>query len=376
MYNINDFMQRVKNCNGLVCYGVGKRFRIFEQCFQGTEVISKVIFCVDQDETIQNTKIFLEGREVDVLPIEKIKDLKGKNIILIVTNLLYNEILIDLSKKKLLQEIEYYCFSHLYGMVLEENAMTKKIPEDCHITTEPIIPKIIHYCWFGHNPLPDKYKEWMESWHRYCPDYEIREWNEENYDISKNNYMYEAYLNRKWGFVPDYARLDIIYEYGGIYLDTDVELVQGLDDMLYQKGFAGFESKNYVNLGLGFGAVKGLPIIKNMRDVYEGQHFKNIDGSLDLTASPVYQTDFLVQKGLQLNGEYQKIDDLVIYPEKMFSGKCPYTRRVRLLPYTKSIHHFEATWADDEWKKRNKQFESEMNAYGDIGKKSGFENTK
>lgn len=361
MYDLKGFVHRIEISEGLVCYGTGKRFRTFEQCFHGTSVLDKVMFCIDKNEKLQGTGINLGNREITVFPISKLAEIQGKNIVLLITNLRYDEVVADLSEKNMLQQIDYYCFTHLHGMILEEKAMAKKIPTDCRLTEEAVIPKVIHYCWFGHNPIPDKYKKWMESWHKYCPDYEIKEWNEDNYDITKNAYMYEAYQNQKWGFVPDYARLDIIYEHGGIYLDTDVELVQNLDDMLYQKGFAGFERENSVALGLGFGAVRGLPIIGQMRDMYEGLHFVNQDGTINLIASPTYQTKLLLEKGLKLNGEYQIVDDLVIYPEKMFSGKCPYTRRVRLTSYTKSIHQYEASWTDDEWRRRNEQFEAEMN---------------
>lgn len=361
MYSVEDFICRIEKSDGLVCYGTGKRFRTFEQCFRGTHVLDKVMFCIDANENLHGTKTSLDNREVTIYSIGKLAEIKDKNIVLLITNLRYDEVIKDLTQKNLLCHIDYYCFTHLHGMLLEEKAMAKKIPSDCRLTQEAVIPKVIHYCWFGHNPIPDKYQKWMESWHKYCPDYEIKEWNEDNYDITKNPYMYEAYQNQKWGFVPDFARLDIIYEHGGIYLDTDVELVQNLDDMLYQKGFAGFERENSVALGLGFGAAKGLPIIGQMRDAYNDIHFVNLDGSINLIASPTYQTQFLLERGLKPNGEYQIVDDLVIYPEKMFSGKCPYTRRVRLTPYTKSIHQYEASWTDDEWRRRNEQFEAEMN---------------
>ena len=127
-----------------------------------------------------------------------------------------------------------------------------------------MIPKIIHYCWFGGNEIPENDKKCIESWKKYCPDYKIIRWDESNYDYKKNSYMREAYEAKKWGFVPDYARLDIIYNYGGIYLDTDVELLKSLDEILDCEGFFGFESENLVNLGLGFGAVKGNEIIRDM----------------------------------------------------------------------------------------------------------------
>ena len=237
--------------------------------------------------------------------------------------------------------------------------MKKEIPENLRLFKEPIIPKVIHYCWFGHNPIPDKYKVWMESWHKFCPDYEIKEWNESNYDITKNKYMMQAYENKKWGFVPDYARLDIIYTHGGIYLDTDVEIVASFDELLYQKGFAGFESEQFVALGLGFGAVKGLPIIKEMMDYYDNQEFVNEDGSLNLIASPRLQTGILMEHGLQANGEYQIIDGMTIFPEKMFCGKSVLSRMIMLKPYTRSIHYFDASWQDEnsKGKIRNRQIE-------------------
>ena len=123
----------------------------------------------------------------------------------------------------------------------------------------------------------------MESWNRFCPDYEIKEWNETNYDISKNKYMLQAYESKKWGFVPDYARLDIIYEHGGVYLDTDIELVANIDDFLYQKGFICFESETRINCGMGFGAIKGLEIIWKMREDYDKRVFRKENGELDLT---------------------------------------------------------------------------------------------
>ena len=202
----------------------------------------------------------------------------------------------------------------------------------------------------------------MESWHKYCPDYEIVEWNESNYDVTKNAYMYEAYQCKKWGFVPDYARLDIIYNHGGIYLDTDVELVQNLDDLLYQDAYFGFEREENVNLGLGFGAVAKSNILLQMKEYYENHYFIKENGEMDLTASPVIQTDILQKTGLRMDGEYQRFGNVSIYPEKVLSGKCPYTRRVRLTPYTRSIHHFEATWTDEEFQERNKRFEREMNS--------------
>lgn len=360
MYTLDEFMTAVDQSDGVVCYGIGKRFHMFLCEFEGTSIIEKIRFCIDA--YAKDNMIKIENRLIEVQRISSLQTVRDNNYVLVITNLRYDQVVDDLKNKDLLQGIQVFCFTHLYGMLLEERAMNKWVPANLRITKEQRIPKVIHYCWFGGNPIPDKYKKWMESWHKYCPDYEIVEWNESNYDVTKNAYMYEAYQCKKWGFVPDYARLDIIYNHGGIYLDTDVELVQNLDDLLYQDAYFGFEREENVNLGLGFGAVAKSNILLQMKEYYENHYFIKENGEMDLTASPVIQTDILQKTGLRMDGEYQRFGNVSIYPEKVLSGKCPYTRRVRLTPYTRSIHHFEATWTDEEFQERNKRFEREMNS--------------
>jgi hypothetical protein len=215
-----------------------------------------------------------------------------------------------------------------------------------------MIPKIIHYCWFGGTEIPDHDKKCIESWKKYCPDYEIKRWDESNYDFNKNQYMKEAYELKKWGFVPDYARLDIIYEYGGIYLDTDVELIRNIDDLLKNKAFMGFETNSeFVNPGLGFGAEKGFPLLKEIRDViYGSRKFKREDGSCDTTPSPRFNTEFLQEKGLELNNKMQIIQNLKIYPDDYFCPIDAHSSILQTTEHTYSIHHFHASWLTKEEK--------------------------
>ncbi len=131
-----------------------------------------------------------------------------------------------------------------------------------------MIPKVIHYCWFGGGEKSRLMKKCIKSWKKYCPDYEIIEWNEDNFDVNGIEFTKGAYNAKKWAFVTDYARLDIIYKHGGIYLDTDVELLKPLDELLKYKGFFGFEEMGMVNTGVGFGAEKGNLLVKQMRDDY------------------------------------------------------------------------------------------------------------
>ena len=213
------------------------------------------------------------------------------------------------------------------------------------------IPKIIHYCWFGGNPIPEKDQACIESWKKFCPDYTIMEWNESNYDISKNRYMKEAYDAKKWGFVPDYARLDIVYTNGGIYLDTDVEIIRNLDSLLADDAFMGFEDGKFVALGLGFGATKGNEHIKKMRNVYGGVSFINPDGSFNTLPSPHYTTDYLSDKGLKQNNTFQKIEGIAIYPKEYFCPRDYYTGAMSLTENSYTIHHYNASWLSDQEKK-------------------------
>ncbi len=166
--------------------------------------------------------------------------------------------------------------------------------------------------------MSDLGKKCIESWKKFCPDYEIKRWDETNYDISKNEYMRQAYENKKWAFVSDYARLDIIHEYGGIYLDTDVELIKSIDDLLGNNVFMGIGCTGGVNTGLGFGAEAEMPVIRDMLECYDGLSFVNNDGSLNTTPCVKYQTDFLKEHGFVDEDKLQTItygnaDNIYIY---------------------------------------------------------------
>ena len=206
-----------------------------------------------------------------------------------------------------------------------------------------MIPKIIHYCWFGGKELPPLAKKCIASWRKFLPDYEIKEWNENNYDIKKHPFMVKAYEEKKWAFVSDYARLDVLYEYGGIYLDTDVEIIKNIDDLLENHAYIGFEREDLLGDGQGFGGEKGFPIFKEMMDVY--------DGLEEYIESPKLRTKVCLEHGLKLDGSRQTIDGMEIYPVDFFCPKNFKTGIVQITPNTKSIHHFEASWYPKSGKK-------------------------
>lgn len=206
------------------------------------------------------------------------------------------------------------------------------------------IPKIIHYCWFGGNPLPKDAEKCIRSWKKYCPDYEIRCWNEENFDLSCNRYAYEAYQQKKWAFVTDFVRLKVVYDHGGIYLDTDVELIRPLDPLTEQGGFLGYEQSGLVATGLGFGAGKGDPLVKAMMDDYEGIPYVLPDGSFDRTPCPDRNTRALVRMGLRPGGEAQQLGSISFLPPEYLCPMNFYTGKVKITPNTYSIHHYSGSW--------------------------------
>lgn len=206
-----------------------------------------------------------------------------------------------------------------------------------------MIPKVIHYCWFGGKEMPVQFLKYIESWKKYCPDYEIKIWNEETFDINSNQYVKEAYENKKYAFVTDYVRLFVLYNYGGIYMDTDVELIKPIDDFLKNKAFLGFESMNYIQTAIMASESK-LPIIATLLDYYNDRHFINDDGVCDTTTNVKIITNILLQYGLKLDNKLQNVGDITLYPSDYF---CPIdwrTKKKQITNNTYAIHWFAGSW--------------------------------
>lgn len=207
-----------------------------------------------------------------------------------------------------------------------------------------MIPKVIHYCWFGRNPLPPLAVKCIDSWKKYLPDYEIKEWNEDNFDVNMIAYTKEAYEAKKYAFVSDYARVWILYHYGGVYFDTDVEVIRPLDEIISKGPFMGRETLNTVALGLGLGANSGNQLLYAIMKTYENLQFLRADGSLDTTTIVCIVTDLLVEYGLTPSEKIQKIEDFWIYPPVYF---CPISIDdgvLRITDSTYTIHHYAESW--------------------------------
>lgn len=207
-----------------------------------------------------------------------------------------------------------------------------------------MIPKKIHFCWFGGKELPSSVKKCIKSWKKYCPDFEIIRWDESNFDINCCDFVKEAYQSKSWAFVSDYARLKIIYEQGGIYLDTDVELLRGLDELTnHITFFATQQDGGYIATGLGFGSVSGADILKKMLEVYHRVSFSS--DNKDSLACPILNTKILQENGFQFSNEIINLEEsIVIYPPKFFDPIAPGNSKNLLCNETYSIHHYSASW--------------------------------
>lgn len=336
---VEEFLQMAKD-RGLICFCAGQK--LYELC-ERFHLEDKIIYVVDNFKNGQ--RIHIGSADISVRSMKQLDEKCQKAVCVITSMGFADEIIQQLDSSPVCDGAEVYA----YELLKEENRDI-----DWRKDQLQVIPKKIHYCWFGSRKLPEHFQKNIDTWQKYCPDYEIIEWNESNYDVSKNKYMQQAYEHKKWGFVPDYARLDIVNTHGGIYLDTDVQMLKSFDVLLQYDFFCGFENTGSVNLGQGFGAIKKHPIIEDMLREYEKLEFVKPDGSLNTTASPVYQTAALARWGLKKNGTLQQTDNFLVLPSEYFAPVNEFGYGIPTAD-TFSVHQYAATWYDEEQRKRKEK---------------------
>lgn len=220
-----------------------------------------------------------------------------------------------------------------------------------------MIPKVIHYCWFGGNPLPNSAQKCIASWRKYLPDYEIKEWNESNFDVNIIPYTAEAYKAKKYAFVSDYARFWILYKYGGLYFDTDVEVIKNMDDIIAKGPFMGCENEAKAGAtpaqlgvapGLGLGVNPGLGLYGEILNWYNTHHFITWTGVIEKNVVDI-TTEILNKNGIEILDEgVLKSSGILIYPKEYFCPKDYITGEMNITDKTKSIHHYSATWVGNK----------------------------
>lgn len=240
-----------------------------------------------------------------------------------------------------------------------------------------MIPKIIHYCWFGKKPLPELAEKSIASWKQFCPDYEIKEWNESNFNLDCCDYVREAYEAKRWAFVSDVARLYALVKEGGVYMDTDVEVLKSLDPILKYEAVSGFEAGDRVPTGI-MACRAGHPLFMELFHDYDDAHFVREDGSYDQTTNVERITNTCLKYGLKLNNIQQTVKGFTLFPNDFFCPKDYRTKELYVTENTYVIHHFDGSWVSDE-DKYSMQFAVEYERFfpkGIAGKLGRFKSIK
>lgn len=339
---LSDFIDYVKD-KEILCFGGGKLLR--RLCSRADVKLNiKAVF--DNDKEKHGKMLICEKQSFKIYSWKELNDfplIAGKTVIVISAGItgvgrhLYEELV----KRNLPSEVECFFLSFVFAEIGSIETVEQSI--EFRLSPIPLIPRYIHYCWFGGNEIPEEQQKFIQGWKEKCPSFEVIRWDESNYDVKKNKYMKRAYEEKRWGFVPDYARKDIIYRYGGIYLDTDVEIIRNMDALLYQKGFAGKQLDDCVAFGLGFGAAPGLDIMAEMCEEYEKEEFSFSDG-MSMRIGPDYETEILKKYGYDAGKGLQMVAGLTIYPAEVLSGTMAYSKKPFITGNTFSVHHFAGSW--------------------------------
>lgn len=337
----DEFVSAVKEKNqGIVIYGAGVIGKNVAPAFieeRGLE--DAVLFIADVDSRLHGLRIRTGKREIEICDPERMDGIK-KSFAVLLTGSRYEPILSDLGRREALSDADVYILPQMLVKKcrhFEKSSIERQVPE-------AVIPKEIHYCWFGRGALPDDLKRYRESWEIFCPDYQIREWNEDNYDVDRQTFTREAYRHKKWAFVSDMAKLEILYQHGGIYLDTDVELIRPLDELLYQPGFVGVEKWGMINIGGGCGVVPKHPMMKEILEYYRQVVSGQGDRVVVLESSGNYESKPLLDHGFKPNNTVQTINGMTVYTSDFFHPYDYMSGELCVTENTCAIHHFTQSW--------------------------------
>lgn len=340
--SFHDFATYIKRTNkGIVCYGAGMLPLYTEQLFCNHGLARNVCLFIDGDPQKRKNTMCYAGRNVRIEMPGYLAKMDADRHVILITAERYKEIQRTLGKMELPEKWECYSYPFLnlsYFKGIEKRNVFSDMAAQ--------IPKVIHYMWFGGKKMQNLQQGCIESWRRFCPDFEIKEWNETNYDIHKNKYMEQAYENRKWAYVSDYARMDVLYRYGGIYLDTDVELFQSLNPLLNTRVFFCFGEWPVPNSGAGMGCVKGERLMKELMETREDIPFVREDGRLDSFTNSNYEMYVLMKRGFQMDFTFQQIDGIALYPPDVVAPASVVGRDAFVTGRTLGMHHCQNTWRD------------------------------
>ena len=357
IYNdVSTIEELISKHDKIFLYGAGASCKLLLESFWNEVLKGHVTCIIDANEKLNNTSIRIGDDEINIKNWDNYcneNNCLESNPVFLLTPVFSAPIVNSLDNNDKFDGTIVY----LWPMIC-----LNQYPDDFTLKSEstPLIPRKIHYFWIGGKPIPDEYKRNIDGWRELNPDYEICLWNEENFDFSVIPYTREAYQSgsKYLMYVTDYARMDVLYRHGGIYLDTDVELLKPLDDLLYNRAFIGIEENSQLNSGSALGAIPRHPMIRNLMKCYEDEHFLDESGNPKRNYNTYFETKCFIGNGYKLVNHYQKICDVVCFPRELFMPICfagmedCYTNRTVSVHNINSERHAINKAAYEKWKDR------------------------
>ncbi len=343
---ITEYFEELKT-KEIISWGSGKHFRNITYPFLcKSGLIDNLKGFVDVPGT---TDVKIGDREYEKIGKNRLAKTDCADTIIFIAVTGYEEILGQIRADEGLASIEAVPSIYLESLYGDMQLLTvDKPPLGYRKHDTQMIPKIIHAIWFSGEPLPELYSRCLDSWKRYAPDYKVKIWNLGNYKPDHCLFFEQAIAHNNWSFASDYARADILYRYGGIYMDLDVEMLRPIDDLLYNDAYMSFESLDRIECGSGMGAVAGHPIMREICASYENRPYLKEDGSWDTSTCPVRYTEVIEKHGLKKNGGFQSVEDITIYPFEMLTGKSFDTGIIYSSELSYTLHHHNGSWIPDK----------------------------
>ncbi len=339
MANSFEAFQATASRKTIVAFGASDFLKLIALNYKELKLDQCISCIVDNDREKQGGSFLIGGSRKAVIPPDRILECEGKDTAILITSDVYAyEIYMQLKELLDGKKMDIFVLSLMIAKHKDGGAAVLR-PEG----TAGRIPKMIHYFWFSGAKKDSLTIKCIESWKAACPDYELKEWNADNYDVTKNPFAFQAFRQGKWAYVSDYARLDVVSRYGGVYMDLDVLLYKSLNPLLGHNFFIGFGPIRDVEAAV-FGAVKGCPVVKEMLQLYEGREFDPDQSLTLLQLQPALLDRFFEKKGFEINGRYQERDGVALYPRDLFSGKNWFTGAYETTETAIGIHECAGGW--------------------------------
>lgn len=327
----------------IICWGSGKHFRYVTYPFLcESGLIERLRGFLD---TTGKEEVALNGKWYERIKKSDLYSVNTDDTVILISVTGYREVLAQFSSDPYFSSFTAIPAIYLESLYDDLRGLSVVKPKpNYRKNNQPVIPKIIHTFWFSTEQLPMKYRECLQSWKKYAPDFEIKIWDLNSYRPENCLFFDQAIEDKNWAFASDYARADVLRRYGGVYMDLDVEMLRPIDDLLYNDAYMSFESLTRIECGSGMGAIAGNKILDEICRSYESRPYYKADGSWDNSTCPVRYTEIIEKHGLQKNGCFQFVDDITIYPFEVLTGKSFDTGIIYKTELSYTTHHHNGSW--------------------------------